>query len=190
MFWWTSDYHFDHKNMIKYENRPYANVREMNNAFIHNTNEAVARGDVLIIAGDITLQHNPHVVHNKFLSRIHGNKIILKGNHDYWMRKGPYIDHRTVNGHFISTSHYPMRSWNRSIHGAIHAHGHSHGNLFPFRNQLDISIDNAFKLLGEYRPFNLDEMLHIIHNRKATKGWRRIALRYVYKMEALLRKET
>jgi len=32
----------------------------------------------------------------------------------------------------------------------------------PIGNQLDVGVDNAAKLLGEYRPFRLREVLEII----------------------------
>ena len=50
--WITSDTHFGHINIIKYCNRPYADVTEMNNALIANINSQVAPEDTLIHAGD------------------------------------------------------------------------------------------------------------------------------------------
>lgn len=188
--WWTSDYHFDHDKMMTfYLGRPFKTTEEGNEAFIEWTNAVVKKGDVLTIAGDVTLHHNTELVYRKFINRLNGTKIILRGNHDYWMpkNKGKYLDHRKVEGAYIATSHYPMRSWNRSIHGSINLHGHTHGQMYPFRNQLDISIDNAFNILGEYRPFSLEEILAIIKNRKFN-WWQRYALKYLYNLDRWIRK--
>lgn len=74
----------------------------------------------------------------------------------------------------IIMSHYAMRVWNRSHHGAIHLYGHSHDSLDnPARGgsewgkSMDVGIDSAKRILGEYRPFSLSEILDIMSNREA-----------------------
>ena len=46
----TSDTHFSHVNIIKYCNRPYASVEEMNNALIDNWNSVVKNDDLVILS--------------------------------------------------------------------------------------------------------------------------------------------
>lgn len=164
MWWFWADPHLDHDNIIKHCNRPYKNVQEMNEAMIDNYNAVVRGSDNVVIAGDLTLWHKRDLVEWKFISRLKGNKIFLKGNHDYWLGKGKgrYIYHRTIENQKIAVCHYPLRSWNGSTHGSWNLHGHSHGMLLPLRNQLDIGVDNAFLLLGEYRPFSFDEVKQFI----------------------------
>ena len=41
MLWFTSDLHLGHANIIKYANRPYKDVPEMNEALINNFNALV-----------------------------------------------------------------------------------------------------------------------------------------------------
>ncbi len=60
-----------------------------------------------------------------------------------------------------------MAVLNKSHHGAIHLYGHSHSSAeegldkkFPGRRSMDVGIDNAYRLLGEYRPFSWDEIKH------------------------------
>lgn len=54
--------------------------------------------------------------------------------------------------------HWPLRSWWDMKHGVWHVYGHEHGNIehLPWSKSLDGGVDNAFRLYGEYRPFDYD----------------------------------
>lgn len=161
IWFFTSDFHFDHKNVIKYCNRPFEDIEQHNEGLIANVNEKVRPVDHLVIAGDVALYHKTEIIYKKFLNRLNGNKIILKGNHDYWIPKGTgrYLYHVTIEKQFIAVSHYPMRSWNRSCHGSWNLHGHTHALMPPLRNQYDISVDN-----NNYYPVSFDEIKVIMDN--------------------------
>ena len=45
----TSDLHFSHEAVLKYNNRPWKNVLEMNDALIENWNRKVNKRDTVII---------------------------------------------------------------------------------------------------------------------------------------------
>lgn len=51
-----------------------------------NWNKVVAENDDVLIAGDISwaMNFDELVADFQFLEKLNGNKIILKGNHDYW----------------------------------------------------------------------------------------------------------
>lgn len=53
--------------------------------------------------------------------------------------------------------HYAFEVWDRKHYGSFHFHGHSHGELPRVHNRLDVGIDSAHKLVGEYRPLELEE---------------------------------
>lgn len=61
-------------------------------------------------------------------------------------------------------SHYAHRVWNHSHKGSIHLYGHSHGNLEPYGKSLDVGIDNIYKLIGEYRPVNVTDIVKLLEN--------------------------
>lgn len=51
-----------------------------------NWNSIITENDTTVIAGDISWAMNFDELHSDFdfLNKLNGNKIILKGNHDYW----------------------------------------------------------------------------------------------------------
>ena len=154
MYYFTADLHFDHKNIIKYCKRPFSSVEEMNDALIYNWIDTVKSNDVIVVAGDVTLHTNYDIVYNRFLKHLPGNKIYLKGNHDYWLKEKRYLYHKTIEGQFIAVSHYPMRTWKNSNHKSWNLHGHSHGTLEPLRRQYDVGVDN-----NDYKPISFEEFV-------------------------------
>jgi len=171
MWYFTADLHFDHANIIhEFQFRPFQNSIEMNEAIIETWNRTVKGGDVVVIAGDITLKWKRVDVERKFLSRLNGNLIVVRGNHDYWFKGGRYMYRKRVNGRPIIVSHEPMLTWSGKQYGAWNLHGHSHGNLKGYRQfrwrQFDVGIDVAYVMLGEFRPFSFDELEYMIEGGK------------------------
>lgn len=42
---YIADTHFNHSNIVGFDNRPFSSVEEMNETLIHNWNSVVKRGD-------------------------------------------------------------------------------------------------------------------------------------------------
>jgi calcineurin-like phosphoesterase family protein len=65
-------------------------------------------------------------------------------------------------------SHYAHRVWNGSHKGVIHLYGHSHASLEdkPYGKSMDVGVDAAYRLFGEYRPFHIDEIKSIMSQRE------------------------
>lgn len=78
--WFTSDPHFGHRKIIEYQNRPFADVGEMNDTIIQRWNERVRPGDTLYILGDFAFGTQRYV--ESLLGRIVGNLVLVDGNHD------------------------------------------------------------------------------------------------------------
>jgi calcineurin-like phosphoesterase family protein len=84
----TSDHHFYHTNVIRYCNRPYQTVEEMNEALVRNWNDRVSDSDTVYVLGDFSFSARAAEV---FAPRLSGEKIFICGNHDRcfpYRRKG------------------------------------------------------------------------------------------------------
>lgn len=76
-----SDTHFNHANIIKYCNRPYETVEEMDEALVDNWNSVVTNDDTVFFLGDFALGSRDVV--RDFVSKLNGRKILVRGNHDH-----------------------------------------------------------------------------------------------------------
>ena len=81
MIWFTADLHFWHESVIKMQNRPFKDYRDMDDALIHHINECVGPNDRLFILGDVS-HHITAEDTNALVKRLHGRKYLLLGNHD------------------------------------------------------------------------------------------------------------
>lgn len=72
-------------------------------------------------------------------------------------------DHNNFN---IFMSHYSHRVWEGSHKGYIHLYGHSHGSISDHGKSMDVGVDVAFRMFGEYRPFSIEEIIKIMNTRK------------------------
>ena len=52
--YFTADLHFGHRTIIRYDDRPFRTVEEMDAAIIKNWNRKVNKDDVVYILGDIS----------------------------------------------------------------------------------------------------------------------------------------
>lgn len=80
MNFYTSDLHLGHANVIKFDNRPFANVDEMDQCIITRWNERVSDEDTVYILGDVC--HRNSKDSSWYLKQLRGHKILILGNHD------------------------------------------------------------------------------------------------------------
>jgi len=150
----TSDYHFDHKNIIRYCKRPFKSISEMNEEIIKRHNEKVSNEDIVYNLGDFAFCDANKA--SNFARQLNGTIYLLKGNHDKRRNKPishniKHLDHYyelkvddgTKRGQLIVLCHYAFRVWNKSHRGAYHLYGHSHGSLSDDKNALsfDVGVD-------------------------------------------------
>ena len=80
MSWFISDNHFNHKNIIKYCNRPFSSVEQMNRHMIQCWNNTVQKDDEVFHLGDFGLGRREDLV--RIFEQLNGNITLIRGNHD------------------------------------------------------------------------------------------------------------
>lgn len=63
-----------------------------------------------------------------------------------------------LEGRAFFMSHYAHRVWGGSHKGICHLYGHSHGSIADCGKSMDVGIDVAKRLVGDYCPFSLGEI--------------------------------
>lgn len=79
---YIADTHFFHKNVIKFDNRPFSSVEEMNEKLISNWNNVVRNEDTVYILGDFIWSNPNSDEYKNIISHLNGWKVIVLGNHD------------------------------------------------------------------------------------------------------------
>lgn len=131
--WFWADPHFNHMNIIKYCNRPFAGVDEMNEALIENYNSVVGANDDVWCLGDFCFGPKDNLA--KIVSRLNGKIRLVKGNHDRHKNK-VYLDagfrwvydRPVLVDDYIVLSHAPLEFLNENspffnIAGHVHDSG-------------------------------------------------------------------
>lgn len=174
--WFTSDTHFGHKNIIKFSNRPFDDADHMNEEMIRTWNSYVGEDDDVYHDGDFSLT-NSNTTHS-ILERLNGNIHLITGNHEKSVLKSGKCKERFVwikpyhefyiGKQFIVLCHYGMRVWNKSHHGSWMLYGHSHDSMEHevWGRSMDVGVDSAYRILGEFRPFSFDEIKAIMDERE------------------------
>ena len=161
----TADLHLNHKNIIKYCDRPFKSVEEMNEKIISNWNNKVDYSDNVLILGDFCFGDED--MFDSFYDRLNGYKIFVRGNHDKRIPKDIQVydvAEFSYKGHEYFCSHFAHRVWNKSHRGSIHLYGHSHGTLPDDPNSL--SMDVGIDCHPNFEPFSESEILN--HIKKKT----------------------
>ena len=73
-----ADTHFGDERIIKYENRPFENSKQMDNEIIKRWNDVVTNDDSVYLLGDFGADG----YEKEILSKLNGKIYLVKGNHD------------------------------------------------------------------------------------------------------------
>lgn len=127
--WFTSDHHFGHANILKYEPdaRPFTSLDEMHECLIERWNMVVGDADTVYCVGDFCFgKHNISIA-----SRLKGQKKLVLGNHDTYPSADylKYFDklYGVLFWRRCIVSHVPChpnglgQRWMMNIHGHLHS---------------------------------------------------------------------
>jgi calcineurin-like phosphoesterase family protein len=151
MIWFTSDQHFDHKNIIGLCQRPFNSVEEMNEILVQNWNNVVAHDDTVYVLGDFAWKNpKPHI------EKLNGNITFIIGGHDKKLTGEKLLEVKIDEQWFI-LCHYPLYSWNKEYYGSIHLHGHNHNNPIEYkRNRINVGVD-----MWDFYPVSINDILKL-----------------------------
>lgn len=162
--WVVSDTHFGHANILKYCDRPFASVAEMNEAMIDNWNSVVKDNDIVYHLGDVFMSRE-----GKVLDRLKGRKRLILGNHDADPSRDDYL--RT---HFqkvmvwrmfpefgLVLTHVPIHESGLEFKVSKNVHGHIHDKLImkgmrgkcPDDRYINVSVEHI-----NYTPVPLESL--------------------------------
>ncbi len=159
-----SDAHFDHKNIIKYCNRPFNSTREMNQALVRNWQDSVGNNDTVFFLGDMSYGRDRNPI-DYWLSKLTGKISYIRGNHDTDIINRANV----INSHYaikyrdyqFLLMHDPHRP--NGYDGWI-IHGDKHNNNlkdYPLINQKNKTVNVCAELV-EHTPLNLDKIITLI----------------------------
>lgn len=145
-YWVTADQHWNHTNIIKYTDRPYKDVVEMNEALILNWNTVVQPEDVVFHLGDVGL-FKTEVDAKQIVTQLNGHKILIFGNHD--KRKWDWLDigfsecgaGPVIFQNYI-LSHKPLQ-FHQNLDMRTNLHGHIHEKPSPCDWQINVSVEQT-----------------------------------------------
>jgi calcineurin-like phosphoesterase family protein len=186
---YIADLHFGHFNIIRYDNRPFKTVEEMDNTLIKNWNKAVSNEDCVWILGDISWHDDKKTA--EIFKQLNGTKILIKGNHDSIKRGSElvkcftsvqdYAEFYLDKKNKVIMSHYPMPFWNGQFRDTIHLYGHVHNShqwnicenwIEELKQLQDIPMRmyNVGCMMPwmDYTPRTLDEIIKGYQQYKAT----------------------
>jgi calcineurin-like phosphoesterase family protein len=171
----VSDLHLGHFNIIKYSNRPFKSLEEMNNTLISNWNSIVSPKDNVFFLGDLAFGKNTTM--DIWLSKLNGNIIFIEGNHDH-SNNIPFIKYAVVtfdNVPFLLV-HNPNdipSDWSGWV---IHGHHHNnHPEQYPFINP-EWKTFNVSVEWTEYKPVNVETLVQLV--RKNDVKYRKFRISY------------
>ena len=183
----TSDTHFFHENIIKYENLPFENADKMNAHIINQWNSVVTPDDEVWCLGDMFFCSKEKA--KEIMNQLNGHKKLVYGNHDnhgiQWFLDVGFEDVSkhpiTING-YVHLQHYPPE-YTKQETPEIWIYGHVHNS--PDYHTIDKNTACVCISRWDFRPVRLDYIVNAIglyrmHDPKEELSYK-LALEILYK---------
>lgn len=175
----TSDHHFGHKNIIKYDERPFTSVEEMNETMIERWNSVVGPRDLVYHVGDLSFLNLEGT--QKIVQRLNGLICLIEGNHDrarsktWWKKTGIHVVEKRsrevnyiVNDYIfdILVQHEPVLDEMPISHlqqkkYKVQINGHVHTSWIT-KNWKEILFINVGVPVWDYYPVSVEQIKKLI----------------------------
>lgn len=169
--YYTADNHFDHKNILKFEDRPFETMDELKEGMIEAWNSVVKEEDTVYHMGDFVFGSYTKWV--AILERLNGRKVLIQGNHDsdkvvarllkegYLAELHPVGMKQKLGKHNLWLTHYPQEIGIRPNKFSIH--GHIHAIPSRMTNQINVGVDSQLLTGRKWGvPVHEDELLNVL----------------------------
>lgn len=184
MNYYIADTHFGHRNVIKFDSRPFDSMDEMEKIIINNWNSVVNDEDVVYVLGDFSWYKEEKTL--EILDMLNGKKVLIMGNHDRispavakkFSSRVTYLEINDGEDRVVM-SHYPMPFWNGQFRNTVHLYGHVHNSYqqkylekvkaeIRYVQNIPMRMYNVGCMMPymEYRPKTLKEILDYHNERK------------------------
>ena len=129
---YIADWHYGHANCIHFDNRPFKDVEEMNEALIANWNSVVSSDDTVYVLGDMFWCKTTEAI--AVLDKLNGQKVLVQGNHDRvhdaqfrskFVKIDEYMEIKDDDRNVV-LCHYPIPCFKNHFYGWFHLYGHVH----------------------------------------------------------------
>jgi calcineurin-like phosphoesterase family protein len=167
--WVISDTHFNHANILKFEDklgkpcRVFSGVDEMNETMIANWNSVVKPQDKVYHLGDVLFGLDKPAWLDANFKRLNGKKRLIVGNHDNIKLLSQWFSEvmlwRDFSEFGLLLTHVPVhQSTLKENHrfgdgSMVNVHGHIHQNASPDGPYKCVCVEQT-----NYTPVNIDEL--------------------------------
>lgn len=188
MNYFVADLHFGHKNCLAFDNRPFKDIEEHDNALIENWNKAIDIDDDVWILGDFSWYNATKTI--EIFNQLNGNKHLCIGNHDKKLLRNKdvrnlfveIVDYKElqISKDFgVVLSHYPIPCYNNHYYGWCHLYGHVHSSfewnmMERVKYEMSALYDQKCHMYNvgvmipymDFRPKTLEEIIAANENEK------------------------
>jgi calcineurin-like phosphoesterase family protein len=150
--YFSADLHFAHSNIIKYCNRPFQSVYEMDQILYNNWCSIVQPEDIVVVIGDLSIVRRPNQLsgtQRKYIQTLPGRKLLITGNHDKlqmqeflkeldWVILNEIVgeDFRIIHNPYLDKNEYKFYEDKKFL-----LHGHCHGHHPNTPTRIDVGVD-------------------------------------------------
>lgn len=120
----------NHTNVIRYCDRPFKTVEDMNETIIKRWNMMVNKDDIVYHLGDFAFSNKEAT--QEIVSQLNGRIRLIRGNHDthnnQWYRDCGFeevYDHPIIIKDFVVLSHEPMPFVMNQVYVNLYGHVHT-----------------------------------------------------------------